>query len=104
MTYLANFASPQRIGRYGGITSGALCTAHNCIEFLRWPDGKEECIHCARDRQPAMQSENLGYFTPPYWEWSPPEEKKGMITEEEVERAVIEAFRAVFRKWKREEK
>jgi len=27
-----------------------------------------------------------------------------MITEEEVERAVIEAFRAVFRKWKREEK
>ena len=27
-----------------------------------------------------------------------------MITEEEVERAVIEAFKAVFKKWKREEK
>ena len=26
------------------------------------------------------------------------------ISEEEVERAVIEAFRVVFRKWKREEK
>jgi len=27
-----------------------------------------------------------------------------MITEEEVERAVIEAFKAVFKRWKREEK
>jgi len=27
-----------------------------------------------------------------------------MITEEEVERAVTEAFKVVFRKWKREEK
>jgi len=27
-----------------------------------------------------------------------------MITEEEVERAVTEAFKIVFRKWKREEK
>jgi len=27
-----------------------------------------------------------------------------MITEEEVERAVIEAFKVVFKRWKREEK
>jgi len=27
-----------------------------------------------------------------------------MVTEEQVERAVIEAFRAVFKRWKREEK
>ena len=32
------------------------------------------------------------------------EEGGRMITEEEVERAVIEAFKAVFKRWKREEK
>ena len=52
------------------------CTVHNCIELLRWSDGTEECLLCARDRQPAMKSENPAYFMPPYWEWSPLEEKK----------------------------
>ncbi len=56
---------------------GNSCTVHNyCGESLRWSDGTEECLLCARDRQPAMKSENPAYFMPPYWEWNPPEEKK----------------------------
>ena len=73
---------PERIprnvvmGADGRITSDLVCTVHNCTELLRWPDGTEECLLCARDRQPAMKSENPAYFMPPYWEWNPPEERK----------------------------
>ena len=55
-----------------------------CYQFLAEIDG-----HMYR-----VEAERLGKK----------EEGGRMITEEEVERAVIEAFRAVFRKWNREEK
>jgi hypothetical protein len=70
-------ALPQRMWRnvrFGpdGRPSADLngCAVHrNVCDLIRWPDGQEECLFCARDRQPAMATANPAFNLPPFVEW-----------------------------------
>jgi len=46
------------------------CKIHrNVCDLIRWPNGNEECMICARERQPEAQMENAAFHMKPYWEW-----------------------------------
>lgn len=60
-----------RFGKDGRPTSDLNgCTVHrNVCDLIRWPDGTEECVMCARDRQPEASLPNAAFHMRPYWEW-----------------------------------
>ena len=49
------------------------CHTHrNVCDLIRWPDGTEECMFCACDRQPEAKLSNPAFRMKPYWEWVKP--------------------------------
>jgi len=63
-------------GPGGRIISYRHCAVHPCTEKIIWPDGREECAMCARDRQEALmtprQRKNVAFNMPKYVDWVPP--------------------------------
>lgn len=63
-----------RFGRDGRISAdlNGCLTHRNVCDLILWPDGQEECMICARERQPEASMSNPAFHLRPFWEWQPP--------------------------------